>query len=206
MNSSSDTWQGTLRRRASPATTFSMAVGPQEKISMSASSADLSVPSQASASSVTKGESLIDTIRTLQALGADFVVLDANPLDDIHNTVKIRWVVKNGEMWEAETMKKLSRWHWPGNIRELENFIERSVILTRGTALQAPIGELSNHGRTVAVMGAPESNERDEMVRILKLTNGRVGGLDGAAARLDIKRTTLISRLKRLGIDPRRVA
>ena len=106
----------------------------------------------------------------------------------------------------AETMKKLSRWYWPGNIRELENFIERSVILTRGTALQAPIGELSNHGRTVAVMGAPESNERDEMVRILKLTNGRVGGLDGAAARLDIKRTTLISRLKRLGIDPRRVA
>jgi formate hydrogenlyase transcriptional activator len=106
----------------------------------------------------------------------------------------------------AETMKKLSSWHWPGNIRELENFIERSVILTRGTELQAPIGELSNNGRTVAVMGARESNERDEMVRILKLTNGRVGGPDGAAARMDIKRTTLISRLKRLGIDPRRVA
>ena len=106
----------------------------------------------------------------------------------------------------AETMKKLSRWHWPGNIRELENFIERSVILTRGTALQTPIGELSNNGRTVAVMGTRESKERDEMVHILKLTNGRVGGPDGAAARMDIKRTTLISRLKRLGIDPRRVA
>jgi formate hydrogenlyase transcriptional activator len=106
----------------------------------------------------------------------------------------------------AETMKKLSSWHWPGNIRELENFIERSVILTRGPSLQAPIGELSNNGRTVAVMGARESNERNEMVRILKLTNGRVGGPDGAAARMDIKRTTLISRLKRLGIDPRRVA
>ena len=50
----------------------------------------------------------------------------------------------------AETMKKLSRWHWPGNIRELENFIERSVILTRGTALQTPIGELSYNCRNAA--------------------------------------------------------
>jgi formate hydrogenlyase transcriptional activator len=73
--------------------------------------------------------------------------------------------------------------------RELENFIERSVILTRGTALQAPIGELSNNGRAVPVMDTREANERDQIVRILKVTNGRVAGPDGAAARMDIKRT-----------------
>jgi formate hydrogenlyase transcriptional activator len=100
-------------------------------------------------------------------------------------------------------MRKLSSWHWPGNIRELENFIERSVILTHGTALDAPIAELGNNGRTVPVMGTREAIERDEIVRILEITNGRVGGPEGAAARMDIKRTTLISRMKKLGIDPR---
>ena len=102
-------------------------------------------------------------------------------------------------------MRKLSSWHWPGNIRELENFIERSVILTHGTTLQAPISELSSNGRTVPAMGTREANERDEIVRILKVTNGRVAGPDGAAARMDIKRTTLISRMKKLGIEPRKV-
>jgi formate hydrogenlyase transcriptional activator len=102
-------------------------------------------------------------------------------------------------------MRKLSSWHWPGNIRELENFIERSVILTRGTALQAPISELGNNGRTVPMMDTREANERDQIVRILKVTNGRVAGPDGAAARMDIKRTTLISRMKKLGIEPRKV-
>jgi formate hydrogenlyase transcriptional activator len=102
-------------------------------------------------------------------------------------------------------MRKLSSWHWPGNIRELENFIERSVILTHGVALQAPISELSNNGRTVPVMDTREANERDQIVRILKVTNGRVAGPDGAAARMDIKRTTLISRMKKLGIEPRKV-
>jgi formate hydrogenlyase transcriptional activator len=98
-------------------------------------------------------------------------------------------------------MRRLSSWHWPGNIRELENFIERSVILTHGTALQAPISELTNNGRTVSVVDTREANERDQIVRILKVTNGRVAGPDGAAARMDIKRTTLISRMKKLGID-----
>jgi formate hydrogenlyase transcriptional activator len=102
-------------------------------------------------------------------------------------------------------MRKLSSWHWPGNIRELENFIERSVILTHGTALQAPISELSNNGKTFPVMDTREANERDQIVRILKFTNGRVAGPDGAAARMDIKRTTLISRMKKLGIEPRKV-
>jgi formate hydrogenlyase transcriptional activator len=102
-------------------------------------------------------------------------------------------------------MRKLSSWHWPGNIRELENFIERSVILTHGTSLQAPISELSKNGRTVLAMDKREVNQRDEIVRILKVTNGRVAGPDGAAARMDVKRTTLISRMKKLGIEPRKV-
>ena len=105
----------------------------------------------------------------------------------------------------AKAMKKFSTWHWPGNIRELENFIERSVILTRGTALQAPIAELGHNGGHVPVVDTREANERDEIVRFLKMTNGRVAGPDGAAAKMDVKRTTLISRMKRLGIDPQRV-
>ena len=117
-----------------------------------------------------------------------------------------RLMNKEIESIPAAAMRKLSGWHWPGNIRELENFIERSVILTPGTALQAPIAELSNNGRNAPVAGTREANERDEIVRILKVTNGRVAGLDGAAARMDIKRTTLISRMKKLGIDPRKVS
>jgi formate hydrogenlyase transcriptional activator len=101
-------------------------------------------------------------------------------------------------------MRKLSSWHWPGNIRELENFIERSVILTHGTALRAPVAELGNNGRNALLAGLRETNERDEIVRILKATSGRVGGRDGAAARMGIKRTTLISRMKKLGIDKRK--
>ena len=98
-------------------------------------------------------------------------------------------------------MRKLSSWHRPGNIRELENFIERSVILTHGTALRAPVAELGNNGRNALLAGLRETHERDEIVRILKATSGRVGGRDGAAARMGIKRTTLISRMKKLGID-----
>jgi formate hydrogenlyase transcriptional activator len=112
---------------------------------------------------------------------------------------------KQIESIPAKAINKLSAWHWPGNIRELENFIERSVILTRGTALQAPIAELGQNGKHTPAPGTRDANERDEIVRILKVTHGRVAGPNGAAARLDLKRTTLISRMKRLGIDPQRV-
>jgi formate hydrogenlyase transcriptional activator len=117
-----------------------------------------------------------------------------------------RLMNKEIESIPAAAMRKLSSWHWPGNIRELENFIERSVILTHGTALQAPIAELSNNGKATPVAGTREANDRDEMVRILKTTNGRVAGPDGAAARMGLKRTTLIARMKKLGVDPRRVS
>ena len=116
-----------------------------------------------------------------------------------------RRMEKQIESIPAATMKKLSQWHWPGNIRELENFVERSVILTHGSALQVPIGELTN-GKAAPAPPPRDSSQHDEIVRILKTTNGRVAGPDGAAVRMGIKRTTLISRMKKLGIDPRRAA
>jgi formate hydrogenlyase transcriptional activator len=103
-------------------------------------------------------------------------------------------------------MKKLAAWHWPGNIRELENFIERSVILTDGSALQVPIGELGGNSVSAPVGNARDGDARHEILAILKDTKGRVAGPDGAAARMGIKRTTLISRMKKLGIDPRQVS
>jgi formate hydrogenlyase transcriptional activator len=117
-----------------------------------------------------------------------------------------RRMEKQIESIPASAMKRLSAWHWPGNIRELENLIERSVILTHGTALQVPVSELSGNGRPAPVAGTRESNERDAIVRVLKESNGRVAGPTGAAARMGLKRTTLISRMKKLGIDPRRVS
>src|ERR1700704_1665620 len=117
-----------------------------------------------------------------------------------------RRMQKQIESIPAAALRKLSSWHWPGNIRELENFIERSVILTHGTALEAPIAELGHNGRHAPAAGTREANQRDEILRVLKVTNGRVAGPDGAASRMDIKRTTLISRMKKLGIDPRRVS
>ena len=117
-----------------------------------------------------------------------------------------RRMEKRIESIPASAMKKLSNWHWPGNIRELENFIERSVILTHGSALQVPISELTNNGRTTPREGTRDADGRDQILRILRETNGRVAGPDGAAARMGLKRTTLISRMKKLGIDPRRVS
>src|SRR6266478_2258081 len=117
-----------------------------------------------------------------------------------------RRMQKQIESIPAAAIRKISSWCWPGNIRELENFIERSVILTHGTALQAPVAELGNSGRNNLVSVRYEADDRDEIVRLLRVTSGRVGGPDGAAARMGIKRTTLISRMKKLGIDPRKIS
>jgi formate hydrogenlyase transcriptional activator len=117
-----------------------------------------------------------------------------------------RRMEKEIESVPAASMKKLTRWHWPGNIRELENLIERAVILTRGSALEVPVSDLGNGSVEKAVARMPDSNQREQFLRILRETRGRVGGSDGAAARLGLKRTTLISRMKKLGIDPRAVS
>src|SRR5579863_4281566 len=117
-----------------------------------------------------------------------------------------RRMEKKIESIPAASLKKLASWHWPGNIRELENFIERAVILTQGNALDVPVSELRRAGAAVPTSSPRDSGERDEILRVLKETNGRVAGPNGAATRLGIKRTTLISRMKKLEIDPRKMS
>ncbi len=104
----------------------------------------------------------------------------------------------------SRTMEMLVRWHWPGNIRELENFVERSVILTPGSVLQAPLSELhttADQGNGGSG-GSLRDQERERILRALRDCHGRLGGPDGAAARLGLKRTTLQSKLDHLGIKP----
>ena len=101
-----------------------------------------------------------------------------------------------------ETMRALSRWDWPGNIRELENFIERAVILTKGTVLRAPLSELETVEDPRPAEGVSlEAAEREHILRVLRQTKGKIGGTDGAAARLGLIRTTLNSKIKKLGIE-----
>ena len=105
----------------------------------------------------------------------------------------------------TRTMEILQAWDWPGNIRELENFIERSVILSQGKELQVPVAELREREAPAASGHLPtlEQAEREHILKALRETRGKVGGPDGAAARLGMKRTTLQSRMGRLGIEAR---
>ena len=112
---------------------------------------------------------------------------------------------KNIESIPQEVMDALLQWTWPGNIRELENFIERAVILSPRTVLRAPLAELqmAEEGgeKGFAAAGATlEAAERDLILRVLKETK-EIGGPNGAAAKLGLKRTTLNSKLKKLGIN-----
>ncbi len=102
----------------------------------------------------------------------------------------------------AETMEVLVNWHWPGNVRELENFIERSVILSTGTALAAPLNELRSETRNEQDNSSLVQTEREHIIRILRETRGLLSGPGGAAHRLGLKRTTLQSKMQRLGITP----
>jgi formate hydrogenlyase transcriptional activator len=102
-------------------------------------------------------------------------------------------------------MEILQGHHWPGNIRELQNFIERSAIVTQGRVLSPRITELNGLRQTA--VSAPSQTlsdaERTHILGILKETNWIVGGRDGAAARLGVPRTTLIGRMQKLGISVR---
>ena len=144
-----------------------------------------------------------------------------------------RQMQKQIETIPTAALKAMTEWEWPGNVRELQNFIERSVILTRGRSLEVPVAELQKTGKWMAVGSVSPSGreeiarivretisemdsgiakstsketderQREEIERVLGDTKGRVGGAEGAAARLGIKRTTLLFRMKKLGIDPR---
>jgi len=103
-----------------------------------------------------------------------------------------------------DAMRALTKWSWPGNIRELENLLERAVILTRGSALFVPLAELQVAEEEAAALvetSTLHEAERDHILRVLRETKGQIGGDDGAAARLGLKRTTLNSKLKKLGIE-----
>jgi formate hydrogenlyase transcriptional activator len=103
-----------------------------------------------------------------------------------------------------KTLDALTGWDWPGNVRELENFIERSVILTQGSVLVSPMVELQRSAEVPnEVDESLKAAERDHILRALRESHGQIGGLRGAAMRLGLKRTTLQSKLKQLGIDPR---
>ena len=138
---------------------------------------------------------------------------------------------KNIEAIPAAVMKGLTAWDWPGNIRELENFIERAVILTRCRSLEAPLEELHKSNTDQATHGAAEHDteglarflkkavdalkqnksvaddyakkQREEIVTALTESKGRVGGAAGAAIRMGINRNTLVSRMKKFGIYPK---
>ena len=99
------------------------------------------------------------------------------------------------------TMATLQTWQWPGNIRELENFVERSVILTHGSVLVAPIAELAAPENNKFASESLDAVEREHILRVLRETRGRIGGPKGAAAKLGLKRTTLQSKLRQFGID-----
>jgi formate hydrogenlyase transcriptional activator len=138
---------------------------------------------------------------------------------------------KRIETIPSAAMKALMEWDWPGNVRELANFIERAVILTRGASLELPLQEL-RRGYMAQSTATAAPRDRDEIARIVKETlnaldetrgvvdefankqreqivsalknsKGRVGGEDGAATLLGINRTTLLSRMKKLGVHPK---
>jgi len=98
------------------------------------------------------------------------------------------------------------RWKWPGNIRELENFIERAVILTRSTTLHITLAELEieedpEPASANTLDPSLHTAEREHILRVLRDSRGMIGGANGAAVRLGLKRTTLNSKLKKLGIE-----
>jgi formate hydrogenlyase transcriptional activator len=110
---------------------------------------------------------------------------------------------KQIETIPTETMDALVRWNWPGNVRELENFVERSVILTEGNVLNVPLAELRNGDLESEIDGTLENMEREFIIRVLRETGGVIAGARGAAARLGLKRTTLQSRMLKMGISRR---
>jgi formate hydrogenlyase transcriptional activator len=110
---------------------------------------------------------------------------------------------KRIEIIPDEAIEAMMRWRWPGNIRELENFIERSVILSEGNRLNPPLVELREEvARQIADSdGTLRDREREHIVEILRQTRGALSGPSGAAARLGLKRTTLQYKMQRLGIS-----
>jgi PAS domain S-box-containing protein len=106
-----------------------------------------------------------------------------------------------------EAMEELTRWHWPGNVRELENLMERAVILSAGSVLRVPLSEWELELETEKIADSKQPTptrlddaERDVILRVLRDSKGIIDGPNGAAVRLGMKRTTLNSKMRKLGI------
>ena len=109
---------------------------------------------------------------------------------------------KRIETIPKETMDVLVQWAWPGNIRELQNVIERAVILSAGLQLQVPLADFKTEATSVSSeVASLMTVEREHIVRAIRETRGVIGGPLGAAARLGMKRTTLQARMRKLGIS-----
>ena len=131
-----------------------------------------------------------------------------------------RRIGRRVEAISSQTMQALCEYQWPGNIRELQNVIERSVILSSGSSLNVAVAELrpramrlpakeavpAKSTRRTPVRSILADVDRNQIIRALEETGGRIGGADGAAARLGLKRTTFITRMKKLDINPHPVS
>jgi formate hydrogenlyase transcriptional activator len=132
---------------------------------------------------------------------------DIPPLARFFTQKYARRLKKRIETISAEAMAALTGYHWPGNVRELEHFIERAVIITQGPDLEVSLSELKPSGPAApadiaaANISTLEDAEREHILRALNEANWVVGGPKGAAARLGMKRTTLQSRMQKLGLD-----
>jgi formate hydrogenlyase transcriptional activator len=126
---------------------------------------------------------------------------------DIPELVR-RFVSRYANEWKkpietipGEAMNALVNWNWPGNIRELQNFIQRCVILSDSPVLRVPVGELTGRAN-IASAKMSAGTERELILQALKEAGGVIGGASGAARRLGMKRTTFYSKMKKLNITP----
>jgi formate hydrogenlyase transcriptional activator len=139
--------------------------------------------------------------------------IEVPPLRDRHEDIPLlvryfanKYARRMGRKIESipkEAMEALSHYTWPGNIRELQNLMERAVLLSTGPSLRVPLAEiLSDSSRSAAGTGnALEQGEREQILRALRESNWVVGGAHGAAARLGLKRTSLAYKMQKLGIS-----
>jgi formate hydrogenlyase transcriptional activator len=139
--------------------------------------------------------------------------IDVPPLRDRRDDIPLlvryfanKYARRMGKQIESipnETMDALSRYSWPGNIRELQNLMERAALLSTGPSLRVPLAEILADSALSAANGgnALEQAEREQIVRALRESNWVVGGAGGAAARLGLKRTSLAYKMQKLGIS-----